>query len=94
MDPPAFGHTPAGRIWRLGDHRAGLLADVVSTLADPVFLLINDYSRDAEHERIASLVESALKMYAPGRIESGHLRLQRTADHHALDTGVFVRWHR
>jgi 23S rRNA (cytosine1962-C5)-methyltransferase len=93
MDPPAFGRTPTGRIWRVGDNLPGLLADVVSALADPIFLLINDYSRDAEHEQIASLVESALNMYAPGRIESGHLRLHRAADHRALDTGTFIRWH-
>ncbi len=94
MDPPAFGRTPAGRIWRVGDDLPELLSDVVSTLADPVFLLINDYSRDAEHERLASLIESALHARTPGgRIEAGHLRLQRAIDQHALDTGAFVRWH-
>jgi 23S rRNA (cytosine1962-C5)-methyltransferase len=101
MDPPAFGRTPEGRIWRLADHLGSLLADVISLLEEPAFLLINDYSRDADPATLEQSVESALGpaltsgnavRKRAARLESGHLRLQ-TADGRWLDTGSFVRWH-
>jgi 23S rRNA (cytosine1962-C5)-methyltransferase len=97
MDPPAFGRTPDGRVWKLTDQFGTLLADVVSLLENPVFLLINDYTRDADPAALAHLVESALSAGAstrppqPHSIEAGHLHLRTTAGRQ-LDTGVFVRW--
>jgi 23S rRNA (cytosine1962-C5)-methyltransferase len=89
MDPPAFGRTPDGRIWKLTDQFADLLRDVVSLLDEPVFLLVNDYSRDADPTTLAHLVESALARRRG--VEAGHLHL-RTTNGRELDTGAFVRW--
>lgn len=89
MDPPAFGRTPDGRVWKLSDQFPDLLRDVVSLLEQPVFLLINDYSRDADPTTLAHLVESALALRRG--VEAGHLQL-RTTNGRQLDTGAFVRW--
>jgi 23S rRNA (cytosine1962-C5)-methyltransferase len=89
LDPPAFGRTPDGRIWRVRDQLAALLTDVASLLADPVFLLINDYSHDAERDQLAALVRAALG--PGGQLEADHLHLPLPAGR-SLDTGTFVRW--
>ncbi len=91
MDPPTFGRTPDGRVWKLTDQFAALLRDVVSLLDRPVFLLINDYSRDADPAALARAVESALAARATGAIQTGELRLRMT-NGRELDTGAFVRW--
>jgi 23S rRNA (cytosine1962-C5)-methyltransferase len=89
MDPPAFGRTPDGRVWRLRDQLPELLENVVALLAEPAFLLINDYSRDAEQQPLAAMLASALD--APGELEAGRLELPLPAGR-VLDTGAFVRW--
>jgi 23S rRNA (cytosine1962-C5)-methyltransferase len=67
LDPPAFGRTPDGGIWRLRDHLPALLGDVASLLPDPVFLLLNDYSQDAERDQLATLVRAAFTNTALAR---------------------------
>jgi 23S rRNA (cytosine1962-C5)-methyltransferase len=95
MDPPAFGRTPEGRVWKLRDDLPPLLASVAALLENPAFVLINDYSRDADHEQLAQLLDSSLQLPRPkphARAEAGTLRLS-LADGRALDTGAFARWH-
>jgi 23S rRNA (cytosine1962-C5)-methyltransferase len=62
LDPPAFGRTPEGRVWKLRDDLPALLASIARLLEDPVFVLINDYSRDTDHDRLASLIESTIQL--------------------------------
>jgi len=95
MDPPAFGRTPDGRIWQIREHLPELLTNVVALLAEPVFLLINDYSLDADPDQLAKLVTSALPTptAAAGRLEMDSLHLPLPAGR-SLDTGRFVRWRR
>jgi 23S rRNA (cytosine1962-C5)-methyltransferase len=89
LDPPAFGRTPDGRVWRLQDQLPDLLARVAELLPEPTFLLINDYSRDAEQQPLATLLASTIG--ARGVIESGRLELPLPAGR-VLDTGAYVRW--
>jgi 23S rRNA (cytosine1962-C5)-methyltransferase len=92
LDPPAFGRTPEGRVWRVRDQLAPLLQHVVTLLAEPVFLLINDYSRDADHDQLDALVSDAFQARGIlGHVEAGHLVLPLSAGR-VLDTGRFVRW--
>jgi 23S rRNA (cytosine1962-C5)-methyltransferase len=97
MDPPAFGHTPRGGIWRVDDQLEPLVADVLSLLADPVFFLINHYAREADGRELARVVTphlpSSLRSDRGARAEHGVLRL-KTSSGRALDTGVYARWHR
>lgn len=89
MDPPAFGHTPRGGIWRVDDQLEPLVADVLSLLPEPVFFLINHYAREADAGELARVVTPHLP--ASMRAEHGVLRL-KTATGRTLDTGVYARW--
>jgi 23S rRNA (cytosine1962-C5)-methyltransferase len=89
MDPPAFGHTPRGGIWRVDDQLEPLVADVLSLLPDPVFFLINHYAREADGRELARVVTPHLP--ASLHAEHGVLRL-KTASGRSLDTGVYARW--
>jgi 23S rRNA (cytosine1962-C5)-methyltransferase len=95
MDPPAFGHTPRGGIWRVDDQLEPLVADVLSLLPDAVFFLINHYAREADGHELARVVTphlpSSLRAANGARAEHGVLRL-KTASGRSLDTGVYARW--
>jgi 23S rRNA (cytosine1962-C5)-methyltransferase len=95
MDPPAFGHTPRGGIWRVDDQLEPLVADVLSLLPAPVFFLINHYAREADGHELARVVTphlpSSLRADEGGLAEHGVLRL-KTAAGRSLDTGVYARW--
>ena len=97
MDPPAFGHTPRGDIWRIDDQLEPLVADVLSLLADPVFFLINHYAREADGRELARMVTPHLppalrsRGGEGGHAEHGVLRL-KTSDGRSLDTGIYARW--
>jgi 23S rRNA (cytosine1962-C5)-methyltransferase len=102
LDPPAFGRTPEGRVWKIREDLPPLLEHIAQLLENPVFVLINDYSREADHEQLADLLESTLKTQiqretpkSPGRAraESGTLRLA-LPNTRTLDTGAYARWHR
>jgi 23S rRNA (cytosine1962-C5)-methyltransferase len=93
MDPPAFGRTPEGRVWRLRDQLPELLGNVIALLQEPVFLLINDYSHEAEQQPLSALLTSALGSRSKqGQLEGGRLELPLPAGR-VLDTGAFIRWH-
>jgi 23S rRNA (cytosine1962-C5)-methyltransferase len=96
MDPPAFGHTPRGAIWRVDDQLEPLVADVMSLLPEAVFFLINHYAREADGRELARVVAPHLQasLRADGaRAEHGVLRL-KTPGGRSLDTGVYARWRR
>jgi 23S rRNA (cytosine1962-C5)-methyltransferase len=93
MDPPTFGRTPTGTVWRLQEHFPPLLRGVAELLERPVFVLINDYSKEAESAPLTGLLSTMLgARAADGAIESGRLELPLRAGR-VLDTGAFVRWH-
>jgi 23S rRNA (cytosine1962-C5)-methyltransferase len=89
MDPPAFGHTPRGAIWRIDDQLEPLVADVLSLMPDPVFFLINHYAREADAGELARAITPHLP--SASQPEHGVLRL-KTAAGRSLDTGVYARW--
>jgi 23S rRNA (cytosine1962-C5)-methyltransferase len=95
MDPPAFGHTPRGAIWRVDDQLEPLVADVLSLLRDPVFFLINHYAREADGSELVRVVTPhlppTLREDNGALAEHGVLRLKTSAGR-PLDTGVYARW--
>jgi 23S rRNA (cytosine1962-C5)-methyltransferase len=92
MDPPAFGHGPAGELWKIEDHFLPLVADCFKILKDkPLFFLINGYS--AGYSAITyenNLLP--LKEKFGGTIEIGELALQESASSRLLPAGIFARW--
>lgn len=96
LDPPAYGHGPDGKAWRVERHLAPLLDACARLLCDtPVFLLVNGYAKNQESKTLASLVTHALANQAHMEnpdVEHGELML-RISGGRSLSTGIFSRWH-
>lgn len=90
LDPPAYGHGPKGEKWKLEDHIAAMMRDVVKLL-DPKehFLILNTYSMGFS----SVIVENLIKASMPGveNLETGELYLQATAGT-KLPLGVFGKF--
>lgn len=90
LDPPAFGHGPAGEKWILEDSINDLLHDCSSILDDDKsFLVMNLYSMGYSHLIAENLVKSNFKL--PGETESGELYFTDRSGK-KLPLGVFTRF--
>jgi 23S rRNA (cytosine1962-C5)-methyltransferase len=91
MDPPAFGHSPTGKIWKFNEHLPALLRDCVSLLSDDArFLLVNGYATNSSAIALRNLLEDSLRGRA-GNLEAGELCLAQQ-DGRLISTGIFSRW--
>ncbi|MGK6351861.1 class I SAM-dependent methyltransferase [Parapedobacter sp. DT-150] len=90
LDPPAYGHGPKGEKWKLEDHIAEMMHDVVQLL-DPHehFLILNTYSLGFSSVIVDNLIRAA--MPAVQQLETGELYLQATAGS-KLPLGVFGKF--
>jgi 23S rRNA (cytosine1962-C5)-methyltransferase len=93
LDPPTFGHGPAGE-WRLERDLEALLAAATGLLRpDPAFVLLNVYSGEIAAADLAPLLTWATGLDPSGRdgaVEAGTLSLT-AADGRTLPTGVYAR---
>lgn len=91
MDPPAFGHSPSGKIWKFNEQMPGLLRDCVTLLSPQAkFLIINAYATNTSELAIQNLLEDAMRD-RPGSIEAGQLCLAQK-NGRLISTGIFTRW--
>ncbi len=91
MDPPAFGHSPTGKIWKFNEQMPALVRDCVTLLSPQAkFLIINAYATNTSELAIHNLLEDTLKGRA-GKLEAGQLCLQQRSGR-LLSTGIFTRW--
>lgn len=90
LDPPAYGHGPKGEKWKLEDHIAEMMRDVVQLL-DPKehFLILNTYSLGFSSVIVENLVKSAMPDVR--NLETGELYLQAKAGS-KLPLGVFGKF--
>ncbi|WP_394332197.1 class I SAM-dependent methyltransferase [Parapedobacter koreensis] len=90
LDPPAYGHGPKGEKWKLEDHIAEMMRDVVQLL-DPRehFLMLNTYSLGFSSVIVENLIKSAMPNVQ--NLETGELFLQATAGS-KLPLGVFGKF--
>ena len=92
MDPPVYGHGPAGEKWNFHYSFPRLLELCRQVLSDqPVFLLVNAYAISSS----ALMLENCLKDFAKdlgGEIEAGELALEEKTAKRLLSTGIFARW--
>jgi len=90
LDPPAYGHGPKGEKWKLEDHIAEMMRDVVQLL-DPKehFLILNTYSLGFSSVIVENLVKSAMPTVQ--NLDTGELYLQATAGS-KLPLGVFGKF--
>jgi 23S rRNA (cytosine1962-C5)-methyltransferase len=91
MDPPAFGHSPTGKIWKFNEQMPALLADCVKLLSSQAaFLIINAYATNTSELAIQNLLQDAMGERT-GTIESGQLCLAQK-NGRLISTGIFTRW--
>lgn len=90
LDPPAYGHGPKGEKWKLEDHIAEMMRDVVQLL-DPKehFLILNTYSLGFSAVIVENLIRGAFPNVQ--NLETGELYLQATAGS-KLPLGVFGKF--
>lgn len=90
LDPPAYGHGPKGEKWKLEDHIAEMMRDVVQLL-DPNehFLILNTYSLGFSSVIVENLIKQAFPQAK--NLETGELYLQATAGN-KLPLGVFGKF--
>lgn len=90
LDPPSYGHGPAGRPWRLEDDLGTLLETAIRVLEPGAFVLLTAHTPGFDGDRLAAVLGRALSRPV-GLIETGELDLL-TEHGHRLDLGAFARW--
>ena len=96
LDPPAYGHSPKGRAWRLERDLWPLLNDCLQLLDQNSFrLLVTGHTAEVgQHEVLQFLRQTAFLKQFKGSsrliIESGRSQLRDEGDR-SLDAGFFVR---
>jgi 23S rRNA (cytosine1962-C5)-methyltransferase len=90
LDPPSYGHGPAGEPWRIEEDLPNLLSKAVSVLDPRGFVLLTAHSAGLDGDRLASMLAAALGK-RPGTVDRGDLALS-TDDGRHLELGAFARW--
>ncbi|MBI2270350.1 MAG: class I SAM-dependent methyltransferase [Bacteroidetes bacterium] len=88
LDPPAYGHGPAGEKWKLEDNINEMIKGVLNLLDEKQhFLILNAYSLGFS----SMIIENLLKEKAKHNLQTGELYLQADSGH-KLPLGVFGRF--
>ena len=94
LDPPAFGHSPSGKTWRLERDLAPLLENCCTILSNqPSFLLLNGYAQHDTPQSFHRLLTGILRAKTTLKnftIDAQELRLL-AANGRALSTGIVAR---
>jgi len=93
LDPPAFGHSPTGKTWRVERDLAPLLEDCAALLSDhPSFLVLNGYAQHDTPDSFHRLLTGILRAKSSQRfnIEANELGLM-ALDGRSLSTGIVAR---
>ena len=93
LDPPAYGHGPSGKAWRLERDLWPLLEDCCRLLTKESFrLLVTGHSPQVDSGDVVQFLKESnrLPTSAGLRFQSGRSQLS-TTDGRALDAGFYVR---
>jgi 23S rRNA (cytosine1962-C5)-methyltransferase len=90
LDPPSYGHGPAGQPWRLAEQLDTLLETSVALLRRDAFVVLTAHTPGFDGDRLAALLSRALTRPASG-IDRAELVVE-CADGRRLELGAFARW--
>ncbi len=94
LDPPAYGHAPSGKIWRVERDLAPLLEGCVTLLTEkPAFMILNGYARGDTPDSFRRLLTGVIKKNNPHRtfnIETKETKLN-SVNGQTLSTGIVAR---
>ena len=89
LDPPSYGHGPAGRTWRVVDRLEGLLETLAALLKPTGFVLLTAHTPGFDGGVLAAMLERAFDR--PTRaVERGELAVHAPSGHR-LELGAFAR---
>ncbi len=92
MDPPAYGHGPAGEVWDFNKDFPTLLSNCKQILSDsPLFVLVNAYAISSSSITLANTLNDYFGNLG-GQIENGELTLKEKSAGRLLSTGIWTRW--
>lgn len=92
MDPPVYGHGPAGETWDFNKDFPKLLVNCRELLSDkPIFILVNAYAISASSIALANSLSDFVGDIG-GKIENGELLLREEGNKRSLSTGIWARW--
>jgi 23S rRNA (cytosine1962-C5)-methyltransferase len=89
LDPPTYGHGPAGRPWRLVDQLPTLLRTCAALLDPDGFVLLTAHTPGVDGDWLASMLAGVSSGQISG-IERGELFVE-AADGRRLELGAFAR---
>jgi 23S rRNA (cytosine1962-C5)-methyltransferase len=92
LDPPTYGHGPAGRSWRIDEDLPQLLEAVAGVLEPDGFIMLTAHSPGFDGDHLASALTDAIPRRSR-KPERGGLDLS-SVDGRRLDLGAFARWPR
>ncbi|MBP9774156.1 MAG: class I SAM-dependent methyltransferase [Candidatus Peribacteraceae bacterium] len=94
LDPPAFGHSPTGKTWRVERDLKPLLEDCITLLSDsPSFIVLNGYAKNDTPDSFHRLLSGILHTKKPSLkfvVEASELFLM-AQDGRRLSTGIVGR---
>ena len=92
MDPPVYGHGPAGEIWDFNKDFPRLLENCRKIISDkPIFVLVNAYAISSSSTTLANTLQGYFGSFG-GSIENGELTLKEKSGGRLLSTGIWARW--
>jgi 23S rRNA (cytosine1962-C5)-methyltransferase len=92
MDPPVYGHGPAGEIWDFNKDFPRLLENCRQIISDnPIFVLVNAYAISSSSTTLANTLQGFFGNLG-GTIENGELTLKESSAGRLLSTGIWARW--
>jgi 23S rRNA (cytosine1962-C5)-methyltransferase len=92
MDPPSYGRSPAGDVWKLEEALSGLVSLSVGVLSrKPLFVLLNGYTTGLGASVMQNVLSKALKGRG-GTVESYELCLPTNEENIVLPCGSSALW--
>lgn len=94
MDPPAYGHGPGSKTWRVERDLAPLLENCCALLSGtPSFIILNGYAQHDTPESFHRLLTAVIHTKTPQKkfVIAARKLLLKTADGRALETGIVAR---
>ncbi len=92
MDPPAFGRSPTGKVWKLEESFGELLDECMKLMSDkPLFFLVNGYASGYSAIAYGNNLAEVKEKFG-GEIEIGELTIEETESKRLLPAGIFARW--
>lgn len=92
IDPPKFGRSAEGKVWKFEEDIQLLLEACMQILTEkPSFILLNTYTVEFTSVSLANLITQMMKEYK-GTVENGEIVIPQKDPSIVLPTSIFARW--